>query len=232
MITITIINTIAITIAIAIAIISISPRPNVHTCAHNWWEEDTRFRCKIWVGDMLTPRWNCLPLLRDLRLQLSTPWSWGIVRSCHGGRAKDKIEPMILTDLMISATIRRLPSATHHMPHAARQTLPTIHHLPSASRCLASATQEFSGLFMQECTLEYIVKWDCECLPSWECTCEWLGGVLGCVLGGVLGSVLRAYLGAYSQAAWEGTIECNWKCTWEHAWECDWEHLVSWLCSV
>ena len=48
-ITNTIANTISISIAIAIAIAiaTISPGPNVHTYAHNWWEAGSRFRWKI-----------------------------------------------------------------------------------------------------------------------------------------------------------------------------------------
>jgi hypothetical protein len=84
MITITITNTIAIAIAIAItisiiimaitiAILTISLGPNVHTYAHNRWEAGSRFHRKIRVGDLLSPRSNCLPFLQYLRLQLSTP---------------------------------------------------------------------------------------------------------------------------------------------------------------
>jgi hypothetical protein len=59
----------------------------------------------------------------------------GLVESlCQAGCAKDKVQTMISTDVIISATIRCPPSATHHMPHAARQTLSTIRHLPHASR--------------------------------------------------------------------------------------------------
>jgi hypothetical protein len=76
---IAIINTITIvviTIAIiTIAFITISPGPKVHTYTHNQWEASSRFRWKISVGDLLSPRSNCLPFLRNLSLQLSTPWT-------------------------------------------------------------------------------------------------------------------------------------------------------------
>jgi len=165
MITITITNTIA--IDIAIAIISISPRLNAHTYTHNWWEAGTRFRWKIWVGDLLSLRSKYLPFLQNLWLQLSTPWLWGIVRFGRGGHAKDKVQTMMSTDVMSSATIRSLPPATCHLPPAtrhtptppaARQTLPAVRHQPHASRCIASATQQVSGSSMQEHTWEYIVK--------------------------------------------------------------------------
>jgi hypothetical protein len=71
---ITITDTITIAI-ITIAIITISPGSNAHTYAHNPWEASSRFRWKILVGDLLSPRSNCLPFLQTLRLQLSTPWS-------------------------------------------------------------------------------------------------------------------------------------------------------------
>jgi len=217
MITITDAITIAIiTIAITIAIITISPGPSVPTYADNPWEASSRFHWKILVGDLLSPRFNCLPFLQNLGLQLSTPCLWGIVRFRLGGRAKDKVQTMISTDLMISATVHRPSSVTHHMPHATCQTLCTIRHPPHASLCLASSTQQVSGSSMQQRTSEHIDKWDWECLPSGECTCEQLGGILGCILRGVLGSVLEAYLGVYSQVGWE----------------CDWERLESVLGSV
>jgi len=187
MITITNTNTITIgigianAIAIAIVTISISPRRNAHTYAHNRWEASTRFRWIIWVGDLLSPSSNCLPFLRNRRLQLSTPWPWGIMRSWHGGRAKDKVQTMISTDVMISATICHPPLATRHPP-------------PS-SRCLAPATQQVSGSSTLEHTWKHIVKWDWEC--TWgrarECAWERLGSLLW----------------AYSQVGWEFAIECN-----------------------
>jgi len=162
MITITITNTIATTIAIviaitiaiaiAIAIISISPRLNAHTYSHNRWEAGTRFRWKISVRDLLSPRSNWLPLLQNLRLQLLTWWLWGIVRSCRGGCAKDKVQTMISTDVTISATISCPPSATLHTTcHPPN----TTHHMPPASRLpvpgvcnSASLWIEHAGVYM------------------------------------------------------------------------------------
>jgi hypothetical protein len=70
-----------ITIAIiTISIITISPSQNAHTHTHNPWEESSRFHWKIWVGDLLSLRSNCLPFLQNLRLQLLTSWSCGIMR--------------------------------------------------------------------------------------------------------------------------------------------------------
>jgi len=123
MITITVTNTIAIAIAIAIAI-SISPRLNAHTYAHNWWEAGTGFCWKIWVGDQLTSRLNCPPLLQNLRLRLSTPWPWGIMRSGRSVHAEDTDQTMISTDVMISATIRRQSPSTGDQPPATSLTPP------------------------------------------------------------------------------------------------------------
>jgi len=143
-------NTIADTITIAnitiaiipIAIITISPGPNAHTYAHNLWEASSRFRLKIWAGDLLSPWTNCLPFLQNLRLQVSTPWSWGIVRFRLGGHSKVKIQTLIQTDVMISAACHLLP-ATCHMQHASHQTLLATRHQPHTSRC--GATAEVDG---------------------------------------------------------------------------------------
>jgi hypothetical protein len=75
-ITIAIITIAIITIAIrTIVIIAISPGLNANTYAHNQWDADSRFRWKILVQDLLSPRSNCLSFLQNRRLQLSTPWS-------------------------------------------------------------------------------------------------------------------------------------------------------------
>jgi hypothetical protein len=69
---ITITDTITMAI-VAIAIITISPGPHAHPYVHNRWEAGSRFRWKIGVGDLLSPRSNCLHFRQNLRLQLSTP---------------------------------------------------------------------------------------------------------------------------------------------------------------
>ena len=134
--------TIANTITIAVAIFPISPRPNADTHTHNQWQADTRFRWKIWVGNLLSPRSNCLPFLWNLRLQLSTPWVWGILRYCHGGCTKDKVQTMISTDVMISATIHCPPCATHHTPHASHLPVPGLYNS-------ASLRIEHAGAYME-----------------------------------------------------------------------------------
>ena len=55
------------------------------------------------------------------------------MRSCRDGRAKDKAQTMISTDVMILATIHRPPPATCHLAHATR-------HTPPAKHCLLHAT--------------------------------------------------------------------------------------------
>jgi hypothetical protein len=72
-ITIAITITITIGITIAIAIVSISLKPNAHTYGYNQWEVGTRFREELSISDLLSPSLNCLPSLRNLMLQLSTP---------------------------------------------------------------------------------------------------------------------------------------------------------------
>jgi hypothetical protein len=137
------------------------------------------------------------------------------VRSCRSGRANDKVQTMISTDVMISATIRRPPPATCRTPHAthhARLTLPATCHLPHASRCLAPATQQVSGSSTQEHTWE-----------PWERTAKQAGSVLSSVIRSVssrLGVCNRvrsgvyfcAYLGAYNEvhlAAWFQVVVCS-----------------------
>jgi len=125
--TITIAITIAIAIAVAIAIISISLRPTAHTYGHNQWEVDTRFRSKIWIGDLLSPSSTCLPFLRNLRLQLSAPLPWSIMWSRLSGCSKDKVETMISTDISIWALY-----APRHWQHTTWHMLPVKHYPPYA----------------------------------------------------------------------------------------------------
>ena len=129
-ITNTIASAIAFALAIAIAIISISPRPNERTYGHNQLGAGTRFRWNISIGDLLSPSSNCLPLLRNLMLRLSTPQQRGIVGSCQGGRAEDKVQTMISTDVMIQPSY-----AAHHVPHTTCHMPPT-NHCPTYATCL------------------------------------------------------------------------------------------------
>jgi len=150
-------GTIAVTVTVTRTIITISPGPNAHTYAQNRRETGCRFRCENWVGDLLSPRSKCLTFLQNLRLQLSTQWPWGDVRSCHGGRAKDKVQTTISTDVIISANIRRLLSATatRYTLHAACHPPNTACQMPPAS-CLpvpgvcnsASLWIEHAGAYM------------------------------------------------------------------------------------
>jgi len=123
---------------ITIAVITISQGPNAHTYAHNQWEAGNRFRWKIWVRDLLSPRSNCLPFLQNLRLQLSTPWLWVIEISRRSGRTKNTAQTKIWTDLMISATATRLPLSIscHPLPGAYRLQL---------SKSLDRATRSIHG---------------------------------------------------------------------------------------
>ena len=202
------------------------------TYAHDSENVGNSFRWRTWVRNLVSQSSNCLPFMRNLRLQLSTPWLCSILRFCHSGKTYDKVWTIILTDIMISAAICHPLSTIHHTTHGTCPTMPTICHLPHTSWCLASAPQQVSGSSKMEHTWEPIVKWVWMCLPIWRNICERLGGVLAYILRGVLGSVLRAYLWVYCHAGWECAIRCNCKCTWEHTRECDWERLESILGSI
>jgi len=148
-ITIAVITIAIITIAIiTIAIITISPGPNAQTYTHNLQKASSRFCWKIQVGDLLSARSKCLPFLPHLTLQLSTPWSWGIVRFLLGGRAKDTIQTMISTEVMISAAHHPRP-ATCHMPHATRHPSNAAHHMPPAWRLQGPGVCNSTSLWIE-----------------------------------------------------------------------------------
>ena len=139
--TITITIAIAIAIAIPIAINSYSPRRIRHPCTHNRWEAGRSLCWKISVGNLLSPDSNCLPFLPNLTLQLSTPLPCSIMRFRLAGRTQDKFQTIILTNVMISATIRLHPLTTHHPPLASCLLVP--------SDCnTASSWTEHTGAFI------------------------------------------------------------------------------------
>jgi len=238
----------AITIAIITnGIITISPGRNVLTYTHNRWEAGSRSHWKIWVRDLLSPRPNCLPFLQNPRLQLSTPWPRGIVRPHRGGRAENKVETMISTDVMISATQYHQPPATRHPPPATRYLPPGAWRLP-LSKSLDRALGAYMGAYSQvrlgvSCLLRvYLGACSGVCLSaSWEHLESLFGSVQSSTVGVChrvqLGASLRAWLGVYLRtysevyfgASWELTWECTNKqaCNWEHPWEyareCTWE---------
>jgi len=148
--------TITNTIAIPIAIISNSPRPNADISTHRWWDVGTSLRRKVSVWDLLVICSNCLPVQRNQRLELLTPRQWGIVRSWHGGRTKDMVQTMILTNNMLLAAIRRPPSAIIRTPNATRQTLPALCHLPYATWCLVPALDTSQYLAPATDTSQYL----------------------------------------------------------------------------
>jgi hypothetical protein len=103
------------------------------------------------------------------------------VRFGRGGLAKDKVQTMISTDIIISATIRRRSPNTSHPLHPTRLTPPGAWRL-QLSKSLDRAHSSSA-----------------------------IGSVLESVLGSVLESALRAYFGAYSQAGWECAFEYDWE---------------------
>jgi len=249
MITIANTITIAIAIAVAIAIFPVSPGPNAGSYTYKRWEVETRFCMKIWVGDLLSPRSNCLPFLRNLRLQWSTPWVWGILRSYRGGRAKDKVQTMILADVMISANTRRLPSATCHMPPAK--------HCPPYATCLTPPgawllqlrrsldrafrsvhgsilSSENASVFRLESVLGsnsevYLgaysevflgVSWEL----TWECIVKQAESVPSSAIGSVLESMLKSAIESVLRAYLGAYSQAGWERVIECNWECTSEH--------
>jgi len=195
MITITNTITIVIATAITIAIITISPRPKGHTFAHNRVERGSRFRWKIWVGDLRSPGSNCLLFLGNVRLQLSTPWPWGIVRFRLSGHANVEIQNMISTNVMILATIRFQPLTTRHPPPDS--CLP----VPGACNSASSWTEHtgaYMGVYIQ-------VRLRVSCL--WRVhlgVCHWVQ----------LWVYLRAYSEVYLRATQWFTWVRTWRCSW------------------
>ena len=180
------------------------------------------FRWRIWARDLLSPRSNCLHFLWNLRLQVSTPWPWGIVRSHLGGRAKDMVQTTISTDVMISATIRRLPSATREC------RMPPAKHCPSYATSLTTPGPwrlQLSKSLDRELTWEHEVKWDWKCLPTWECTWERRAKLAGSVPSSTIGSGLESDSEVYFGVIWELTWECTVKQA-GSAIECNSERIV------
>jgi len=132
------------------------------------------------------------------------------VRSRRSGRAKDKVQTMISTDIMISAAVTRLPvpgaynSASLRIEHPraymgaySQVVLPLESVLGSV---FGSVLESILGAYLgASVTLARSV-------PSCAIRSvlgSMLGSVLENALGGVLGSVLGVYSGAYSECTWE-----------------------------
>jgi len=123
--------------------------------SRNWLQ----FSQRKWVRNLLSSKFNYQPFLQHIPLQLSTPWPWGIVRSCHGGRTNDKVQTTILTNIRISANIRCLRRATHCTLPAACLPWITTHYMPSGSHLpvpgvcnSASLWIEHAGAYMEACS--------------------------------------------------------------------------------
>ena len=100
----------------------------------NQYQAGCRMCWVISVGEILSLRSNCLPFQKNMRLQLSTPRPWGMIRSCHGGCSKGNLQTTILTDIIISANISCVPPAICQM-------LPATCHLPPATHCSSYTTR-------------------------------------------------------------------------------------------
>ena len=146
----------------------------------------SRFHWKIGVGDLLSPRFNYLPFLQNVRLQLSTPGPWGIVRSCRGGFVKIQIETIILTDVMISATATYLL-----VPAGCNPASLWIEHLGA-----------YIGAYSQ---VRSAVTW------LWR---VYLGACVGVFCERLSESTVKQ-TGSVIQCKWECTWEHAQKCAWE-----------------
>jgi hypothetical protein len=181
----------------------------------NRWEARSWFRSKISVGNLPSPSPNCLPFLQNGRLQFSTPWPWGIMRSHRHGEVKDNVQAMRLSDILISAaTFGHLPASSGLTSPTNRLLVPgTWNRAPLSIKHPGAYMGTYSQLRLRvsclwrvwwrvctgvywraslEITLEHIVKQDGSVASSA------IGSVFECVLGSVLESVWRAYLEAYS----------------------------------
>jgi len=196
---ITITDTITITI-ITIAIVTISPGWNLHTYIRNGWEASSRVRCKIQVGDLFSTRFNCLPFLQNLRLQLSTPRPWGIVRSRRSGRAKIRFRLWYRPPSWFQPPPTRLL-----VPGPCNSAILWIEHPGAYLGTYSQVRMEVSCLlrvYLRACSGVCLrASWEL----SWEHTVEQARSapssaivrVLESMPESMLQSFLRAYVGAY-----------------------------------
>jgi hypothetical protein len=148
------------------------------------------------------------------------------VRSRHGGCAKDKVQTIISTDVMIS-----VPTTRHPPPGAWLLLLSKSLDLACRSVHGGILSSEIASVF----PLESVLASDSEVYLgayselflgvfselTWECIVKQAGSVpsssfrsvLESMHGSAIESLLRGYLEAYSQAGWERVIEFNWECT-------------------
>jgi len=206
---VTITDTIAIaiiTIAIVTIAITISPTPNAHTYTHNRREAGTRLCWKIWVRDLLSPRSNWLPFLQSIRLELSTPWPWGIVRCRHGGRAIDMVQTMISTNIIISATaICFPPPATRHpVPGACNSAGLWIEHPGADMGAYSQVRLRVSCLWRVYLGLCSGVSLRASWELTWERTVKQAGSVSSSAIRSVLCEHAR-------ECTWERTRRCTWE---------------------
>jgi len=156
-----------VTITITITKMNVSPGPSVDTYAEHWYHAGWRLHCEHWVADLLFLSFACLSFLQNLRLQFSTPWPWGIMRSCCNSSTEDKVQTTISTDVMILANTLCLLHATPHLLYAGHHPPYITSLTPPGASNWASLWNTNAGAYMGA-----IVEWDWKRLPSWECTWE------------------------------------------------------------
>jgi len=154
------------------------------------------------------------------------------MKSYHGEHTKDKVQTIILTDIMILAThntpqhaIRFMPPATctRSTPHASRSP-------PDSTQRLVRSTKRTST---SDCTRQLALQ-----RTPWNVLASIVGSVQSSKLGIRNQVLLGAYLEAYIQAGCECSINCNWdsgvylgaytQAGWECAINSNWD-LVAYL---
>jgi hypothetical protein len=110
------------------------------------------------------------------------------MRSCHGGRAKDKVWTTVLTDIMTSANIHRLAPSTHHTPPTAHHPPITARHMPPATRLLVCGISNSASLWIEHAGA-YMEAYSHVRFP--------LASVLGSIKPSRMGVCHRVQLGAY-----------------------------------
>jgi len=96
-------------IIITITIFIISDEMNTPTYTNILLDAGRRFHWKPQIRDVLFLRSHCLQFLRNIMMQWSIPWWWGILRSCGSGGTKIHVQIMISTKAIILATAMLIP---------------------------------------------------------------------------------------------------------------------------
>jgi hypothetical protein len=141
------------------------------------------------------------------------------VRSCCGGCAKDMVQTMISTDVMILATIRHPPDATYLRPPGACNSASlwiNTRHPPPAT----SLTPPGAWRLQLSKSLDRAHRSIHRSIESSE-----IGSVLP--LESVFGSVEPSRLGVCHRVQLAVYLRATRRCTWVRTRRCSWECLES-----